>query len=104
MAKRVIKRILPKLPKKKTLLLKGKDQKVKASRGPQVVDDKPQLVRHLFDRMSLMESNFNQCFDSVDEYIAHLQYDVHYLYERQGYACQYALFVHYPPSPAHEGE
>ena len=47
----------------------------------------------MFDRMSLMESNFNTRMDSMesnlnvyftqmDENLAHLQHDVHYIYEQ----------------------
>ena len=33
----------------------------------------------------------------MDNHISHLQYDVHYLYEQQGYQCQWVPFSH-PPS------
>ena len=47
----------------------------------------------MFDRMSLMESNFNtildtmesnfnMCFTQMDENLAHLQHDVHHIYEK----------------------
>ena len=50
----------------------------------------------MFDRMSLMESNFNTRMDTMesnfnvrftqmDENLAHLQHDVHHIYEQQGY-------------------
>ena len=53
-----------------------------------------------------MNTNFNAQFGQVDAHIAHLQFDVHYCYERQGYKCQWTLFAH--PSPqenrGNEGE
>ena len=44
-----------------------------------------------------METNFSARFDQMDENIAHLQHDAHYLYEQQGYTCSYAPFAHPPP-------
>ena len=66
------------------------------SQDPQFVEDEPPWVGQLFNRMSLMESNFNSRFDQLDANIAHLQHDVHYLYEQQGYSCSYG---HPPPPP-----
>ena len=62
----------------------------------------------MFDRMSLMESNFNNRmdeiesnfnlrFNQVDENLTHLQHDVHHFYEQQGFSCTYSSFV--PPPP-----
>ena len=42
-----------------------------------------------------MEINFNARFDQMDANIAHLQHDVHYLYEQQDYSCSYVS----PPPP-----
>lgn len=44
-------------------------------------------------RMDTMESNFNEHFTHLNESIVHLQHDVHYIYEQQGYSCSY------PPPP-----
>ena len=68
------------------------------SQDPQSVEDEPPWVGQLFNRMSLMETNFNSRFDQLDANIAHLQHDIHYLYEQQGYSCSYAPFTH-PPQP-----
>ena len=62
----------------------------------------------MLDRMSLMESNFNTRmdeiesnfnlrFNQVDENLAHLQHDIHYFYEQQGFSCTYSSFM--PPPP-----
>ena len=64
----------------------------------------------MFDRMSLMESNFNNrmgeiesnfnvYFNQVDENLAHLQHDIHHFYEQQGYSCTFSSFV--PPLPSY---
>ena len=65
------------------------------SQDPQSIDNEPSWVAQLFDRMSLMETNFNSRFDQLDANIAHLQHDVHYLYEQQGHSCSYP-----PPPPS----
>ena len=62
----------------------------------------------MFERMSLMESNFNNQMDEiksnfnvrfseVDENLSNLQHDVQHLYEQQGYSCTFSSFV--PPPP-----
>ena len=76
--------------------------------GTEVFDSEPPWTGHMFDRMSLMESNFNNRmdeiesnfnlrFNQVDENLAHLQHNVHHFYEQQGITCTYSSFV--PPSP-----
>ena len=74
-----------------------------SSRSPQAQDDNPPWVGQIFDRLSLVETNFNSQLDHLqthfDSRIDHLEYDVHYLYHRQGYKCQYTPFTHPPPPP-----
>ena len=63
-----------------------------SQQGPQAFDGEP-LFGKMFDRMSLIESNFNTrmdtmelnfnvCFTQMDENLAHLQHDVHHIYEK----------------------
>ena len=79
-----------------------------SQQAPQAFGDEPPWVGQMFDRMSLMESNFNSRMDTMesnfnmrftylDENIAHLQYDIHHIYEQQGYTCTFSSFVLSPP-------
>ena len=52
------------------------------SKGAQSLDNEPPWVGTLFDRMTVLESNFNNHFDRIDDQITPLKHDVHYLYER----------------------
>ena len=67
-----------------------------SSRDSQAQDENPPWVGQIFDRLSLVETNFNSRLDHLrshfDSRLDHLEYDVHYLYYRQGYECQYAPF------------
>ena len=89
-------------PSKKRIRSEGTSQQ-----GPQAFDSEP-LFRKMFDRMSLIESNFNTRMDTMEsnfnvrftqmnENIAHLQHVVHHIYEQQGYSCTFSSFV--PPPP-----
>ena len=90
-------------PPKKRIRSEGTSQQ-----GPQAFDSEPPWVGQMFDCMSLMESNFNTRIDTMesnfnvhftqlDENLAHLQHDVHHIYEQQGYSCTFSSFVPSPP-------
>ena len=76
------------------LLLKKRPRSEGTSQQvPQAFDNEPPWVGQMFDRMSLMESNFNSRMDTMesnfnvrftqmDENLAHLQYNVHHIYEQ----------------------
>ena len=75
-------------PTKKRIRIEGTSQQ-----GPQAFDSEPPWVGQMFDRMSLMESNFNTRMDTMesnfnvrftqmDENFAHLQHGVHHIYEQ----------------------
>ena len=75
--------------------------------GHQAFDSEPSWVSHVFDRMSLMESNFNTRMDTMesnfnvrftqmDENLAHLQHDVHHILSNKAIlAVFYLLFLHH---------
>ena len=76
----------PPPPKKRTRSEGTSQQSLRA------FDSEPPWVGQMFDRMSLMESNFNTRMDTMDsnfnvrftqmdENLAHLQHDVHHIYE-----------------------